>query len=493
MAKDIIYLELSEAEGVAHKFYEVTIEGCDVTIRYGRIGTEGRVDTKTYPTLEAARKEADKKLNQKRKKGYAEAVMGEREKRPITRRSTESKRSTAKNYSPLLWKFKSGASAFGIFINAERCWVGNQDGSVFVLNHNAEVINQYRLPNGVKCIIADDIWLYAGCDDGCVYDLSGKLPRAAYEVAENIDILWIDIHEALLGVSDDNGTVMIADHENEALWQKSSSGHTGWMIRNDVDTVYHGHSKGVTAYDSTTHSTKWDYKIRGQVLFGWQEKTMVYAGASDNKIYALHKVDGELAQIYACDASVYSCAAAEEGQYVFAGDDCSSIYCFSQNGERLWKLATGCGSALSMQYFQNQLYVVTTDGSLACIDVSETAIEAAKAGTVPESKAIKAPKPVAVTASTELETIEKPSEGVLLKCVKENGKLRVKAISSVVNCTQENGQLWIDITPEYDADWNVQFPRNLREEGAIYIVDEIREAARGKFYRVLGNIRRLIQ
>ncbi|MCI5191080.1 MAG: hypothetical protein D3905_15095 [Candidatus Electrothrix sp. AS4_5] len=36
---------------------------------------------------------------------------------------------------------------------------------------------------------------------------------------------------------------------------------------------------------------------------------------------------------------------------------------------------------------------------------------------------------------------------------------------------------------------NVQFPRNLREEGALYIVDEIREV--NNFYRVFGNIRRL--
>ncbi|MCV6636501.1 WGR domain-containing protein [Candidatus Albibeggiatoa sp. nov. NOAA] len=492
MATEKFYLELSEEQGVAHKFYEVTIDGCELTIRYGRIGTTGRVDSKTFPSEEAARKEANKKLKQKRSKGYEEAVMGIRQKRPITRRSTESRRSTAKR-SPLLWRFKSGASAFGIFINADRCWVGNQDGSVFVLNHNAEVINQYRLPNGVKCIIADDIWLYAGCDDGCVYDLSGKLPRVAYEVAENIDILWMDIYNAQLGISDGNGTVLVADHENEALWQKSSSGNTGWMIRNDADGVYHGHSRGVTAYSNTDHATKWDYKTRGAVLFGWQEKTMVYAGASDNKVYALHKSDGELAQIYACDAAVYSCATAESGQYVFAGDSCSSVYCFNQNGERLWKLATGCGSALSMQYFQNKLYIVTTDGSLACIDVSESAIEAAKAGEVPESKAIKAPAPVAVTTSTELETVEKPTEGVLLKCVKEGGKLRIKAISSVVNCTQENGELRIDITPEYHANWNVQFPRNLREEGAIYIVDEIREASSGHFYRVYGNIRRLSQ
>jgi Ca-activated chloride channel family protein len=36
-------------------------------------------------------------------------------------------------------------------------------------------------------------------------------------------------------------------------------------------------------------------------------------------------------------------------------------------------------------------------------------------------------------------------------------------------------------------------PRNLREEGAIYVVDEIKAATNGGFYRVLGNIRRLVE
>jgi len=35
------YLELSEDGGSAHKFYEVAVDGTQVTIRYGRIGDQG--------------------------------------------------------------------------------------------------------------------------------------------------------------------------------------------------------------------------------------------------------------------------------------------------------------------------------------------------------------------------------------------------------------------------------------------------------------------
>ena len=48
-----------------------------------------------------------------------------------------------------------------------------------------------------------------------------------------------------------------------------------------------------------------------------------------------------------------------------------------------------------MQFFKDRLYVVTTDGSLACIDASEAAIQAAQKGTVPKPVTVKAPKPLA--------------------------------------------------------------------------------------------------
>ncbi len=121
-----------------------------------------------------------------------------------------------------------------------------------------------------------------------------------------------------------------------------------------------------------------------------EEEATVYAGTSSGQVYCFTK-KGEVSSVYHCDAPVYSCATDEEGKYVFAGDNCSSIYCFDQAGDLLWKLATGCGSAFSMQFLGDRLYIVTIDGSLACIDASETAIKAAQAGMVCQAINIKAP------------------------------------------------------------------------------------------------------
>jgi predicted DNA-binding WGR domain protein/outer membrane protein assembly factor BamB len=487
MPEETTYLELSE--GSAHKFYEVTVSDAEVRIRYGRIGDPGQLQSKTFPNNEAAKADAAKKIGEKVRKGYERATAGVRAKRPVTRRDailqqfavsatqTRPARGAAEaprlgGRAPVLWNFASGASAYGIHVDDDRCWVGNQAGHVFGLGADGAIHAKFKLPDGVKCIVSDGPWLYAGCDDGKVYDLGGKAPMVAYEIADDVDIYWLDIFDAVLAVSDADGGVTTINHEDESRWSKKSSGAGGWMVRCDEIGVYHGHSAGVTMYDWEDGSIIWDRKTAGAVLFGWQEEAMVYAGGVGGWIYSFTK-KGEPGPIYRCDHSVFSCAASPDGKYVFGSDPSGSVYCFAENGTRLWKLATGCGVALSMQYFRDRLYIVTNKGSFACIDASEAAIAAAREGRVPEPVSIAAPAHVD-TMPVEIETTSDAGAGVVLECVRQGAELRVRVT-----------------TAGYHRDWHCQFPKGIREAGARYVVDEVRESGRGGFYRVLGTIRRL--
>ncbi|MDJ1175775.1 hypothetical protein [Roseofilum capinflatum] len=85
----------------------------------------------------------------------------------------------------------------------------------------------------------------------------------------------------------------------------------------------------------------------------------------------------------------------------------------------------------------------------------------------------KAPKSPEQTE--ELETVTEASSGVLLRCEKISRKLRIRVISE-----------------GYNPELNVQFPRSWREEEATYVVDEVELVSDRKFYRPLGNIRRLV-
>jgi DNA ligase-1 len=59
-------------EGTSSKFWEIAVAGTDVTVRFGRIGTNGQTKTKSFSDESAARKHADSLIEEKTGKGYSE-------------------------------------------------------------------------------------------------------------------------------------------------------------------------------------------------------------------------------------------------------------------------------------------------------------------------------------------------------------------------------------------------------------------------------------
>ena len=60
--------------GNSAKFWEIRVAGDEVTVRYGRLGTDGQSQTKTLPDAAAATKHAEKLIAQKTGKGYQEVT-----------------------------------------------------------------------------------------------------------------------------------------------------------------------------------------------------------------------------------------------------------------------------------------------------------------------------------------------------------------------------------------------------------------------------------
>ncbi len=65
------------SEGTSNKFWQVTQEGTDLHIQWGRIGTAGQAQTKAHGSESAAKAEHDKLVAEKSKKGYAEVKTDE--------------------------------------------------------------------------------------------------------------------------------------------------------------------------------------------------------------------------------------------------------------------------------------------------------------------------------------------------------------------------------------------------------------------------------
>ena len=57
-------------EGTSNKFWDITHDGVTVTVRWGKVGTAGQSNTKTFASAAEAKKEHDKLVGEKTRKGY---------------------------------------------------------------------------------------------------------------------------------------------------------------------------------------------------------------------------------------------------------------------------------------------------------------------------------------------------------------------------------------------------------------------------------------
>ncbi|MEH1938852.1 MAG: VWA domain-containing protein [Nostoc sp.] len=79
-------------------------------------------------------------------------------------------------------------------------------------------------------------------------------------------------------------------------------------------------------------------------------------------------------------------------------------------------------------------------------------------------------------SAADLPTTDSVGHSILVQCVKDGSKLRARVVSD-----------------GYEPDWNMRFPRSVREEGMLYVVDEVKTAPDGKSYIACGEIKRFVQ
>jgi Ca-activated chloride channel family protein len=82
----------------------------------------------------------------------------------------------------------------------------------------------------------------------------------------------------------------------------------------------------------------------------------------------------------------------------------------------------------------------------------------------------------APATAADLETTDTVGDGVLVQCLKDGSKLRARVVSD-----------------GFDPNMNMRFPRSIREDGMLYVVDEVIPNSDGKSYIACGKIKRFVQ
>ncbi|HEU0034177.1 MAG TPA: WGR domain-containing protein [Kofleriaceae bacterium] len=74
MSEWTVHLEFEE--GTSSKFWRARVEGKTLYVNYGKIGSAGQTQVKDFANGDAAQKEYDKLVREKRKKGYVDSGGG---------------------------------------------------------------------------------------------------------------------------------------------------------------------------------------------------------------------------------------------------------------------------------------------------------------------------------------------------------------------------------------------------------------------------------
>ncbi|RAK68137.1 vWA domain-containing protein [Hymenobacter edaphi] len=100
------------------------------------------------------------------------------------------------------------------------------------------------------------------------------------------------------------------------------------------------------------------------------------------------------------------------------------------------------------------------------------------AGGSGRSRSSSASAAVARTPKTlaDLQETDTVGGGILVQVVKDKSKLRARVVSD-----------------GFEPDWNMRFPRDIRQENTLYVVDHVNTAPDGKSYIASGDIKRFVQ
>lgn len=283
------------------------------------------------------------------------------------------------------------------------------------------------------------------------------------------------LHKGLLCIGDRKGVVTVLDAHHKVRWRTKPKGvpYVGKILA-DSHGLYVGTETRVFALDRSG-KVRWSVKVR-KLLDAWLGRSGVYVCGWGEGV-SVFDAGGERVALYESRGALQAGGANEDESLVFAGTQ-GMLVAWNADRKRSWTLRLARALPTTIVCRGERLFVMTAfEGLLSCIDISAKALAAAEKGPFapPKMITLAAPKPVRQGEAPGGEGADAGSiAGVVVECYRDGDELRVRVVSK-----------------GYHRDWACQFPRNLRVEGARYVVEKVTASSKGSFYRAGGDIRRL--
>ncbi len=272
---------------------------------------------------------------------------------------------------------------FGLWVNEQGCWLSNQSGWIFVVNHQGELIQQFTLKHPTRFVVAgfaeqDDTPLVS-CEDGFLYELTGKIPQSVYSLRSPIPYLYRHGITAmvkspeLLFIADVYGQIFGVNESYETQWQQQDSEHwLSFFLGVDSDYLYQGYYHGLIAYEKLTGTLIWEIFTPAPVVCGVVFKESFLIGCSDRQIYQVHQAEGEpeLMPLFRCSGIPYGMITDHAQQHLLVSDSDGKIYQWDLSNQQLESITLPKGAALTLKIWHSCLYVGTSLGDLLCFELS---------------------------------------------------------------------------------------------------------------------------
>jgi hypothetical protein len=290
----------------------------------------------------------------------------------------------------LCWQYKLSnpdglwtMPVFSVWVNHQGCWGSNRSGWILGLNHQGELIQQFKLKQFTRYLTsgfpAQDHTPLVSCEDGFIYDLTGKLPESIYSLPSPIAyayqhiILALAKSEDFLFITDVYGQLLCVNAVYKTQWQKHSPHHwLSFFLATDHDYLYQGYYRGVIAYVLATGNLLWEIATPAPVLCGVALDDVLILGCGDRQIYQVKKFANEtsLSAIFRCSGIPYTIIKDSELARLLIADSDGKIYHLNYAGVPQELTQIPRGAVLAMQIWQNRLYAGTSEGEIICLNLN---------------------------------------------------------------------------------------------------------------------------
>lgn len=334
------------------------------------------------------------------------------------------------------------SSGFGLHVDEDRILFGDEEGSIIELDHKGNVIKRSKLDQGVRCIVKDGGFIYAGGNDGGLYDLTSNEPRLMCRIEDFGKVYCLDVKHGIISASDENGYVALVNYEGEIMWKKLGA-TDGWMVEMDDDFIYHGTIGSVEKMEKMTGDEIWKQESLAPVNYGTRKDDKILVAITNRVIQVDSETGKTLNEYKNKDSDTIYCCDKGDG-LVFAGSD-NCVLVYQEDSEKLLYNLKVNHRPYSIKYYRGRLYLIGKS-LFTILSLTKDSIESmlergGKSKFVPkriENIFVDVPLVAPLTRVESINTV-RARGGIIVECVKDGDRLRVKPVTPLK--PEEEGKL----------------------------------------------------